>query len=113
MDKNDKDEEEVFWERNRQLKREKQCQKQVAKAKTCLAKVKTRQQVDQDANNDQDADDNQDASLPAPGASFLCFPAPDTLPLCLSTPRIPSIGFLTHGIDALSFLAPYTTLLVR
>lgn len=34
MDKNAKDKEDL-WERNRQLKREKQYQKQAAKAKTC------------------------------------------------------------------------------
>lgn len=42
MDKNNKDEVEDFWKMNRQLKKAKQYQKRVAKAKTHLVKAKTR-----------------------------------------------------------------------
>ncbi len=42
MDEDNKDREEDPWERNRQLKKEKQRQNRVAKVKTRLAKAKTR-----------------------------------------------------------------------
>ncbi len=53
-----KDKEVDLREKNRWLKREKQHQKWAAKAKTRVAKAKTCQQADQDADNNKDVDND-------------------------------------------------------
>ena len=96
VNKDDKDEEKDLQKRNRQLKREKQCQKQVAKAKTCLTKAEICQQVDRNTNNNQNTDNNQDVGFPTPGTSFFIPP----------TPSAPLFGFSAFGALFLSFSTP-------